>query len=191
MRPTRTFAATAVLAATALLTSACGGSPTAAPVEEEAASEAAAPSGPTEAEALYEEVGALTGQERRDRLVELAAEEGGLDLYTSMTTDVADAVTEAFSDEFDIDVNLYRAGSETVLTAHPAGAGRGLRRQRRGRDQRHRDRRPGPSSCSPTTRRAPGQGARGRHSDGWTATRFNMFAPGWNTELVKGDIVPT
>ena len=36
-----------------------------------------ADSGPTEAEELYEEMAALSGQERRDRLVELAAEEDG------------------------------------------------------------------------------------------------------------------
>ena len=52
---------------------------------------------------------------RPDAIVKAAQEEGEFNLYTSMTAEVADAVTEAFSDEFDVDVNLYRASSETVL----------------------------------------------------------------------------
>ena len=69
----------------------------------------------SQAEAVYAELAALTGQERRDELVKRAEDEGALDLYTSMTSDVADAVTSAFEDAFDLDVSLYRAGSETVL----------------------------------------------------------------------------
>src|SRR5215213_6691939 len=112
MRKPRTLRAVTLTAGAVLVLTACGGNPTASNSGGSGSSE---DSGPTEAEQLYEEIGALSGQERRDRLVELAAEEGGLNLYTSMTADVADAVTEAFGDEFDIDVSVYRAGSETVL----------------------------------------------------------------------------
>ena len=135
---------------------------------------------------------ALTGQERRDRLIELAAEEDGLNLYTSMTADVADAVTEAFSDEFDIDVSVYRAGSETVLQ-------RILQEQDAGF--------PGNDIVETNSTElvaleaeevlATYEGERrdlvpdvGK-SDTWTATRFNLFAPSWNTELISGDMVPT
>ena len=110
MRKTRTLARAALAAGTVLALAACGGSPTSS-----AGGETNEDSGPTKAEELYEEIAGLSGQERRDRLVELAAEEDGLNLYTSMTADVADAVTEAFTDTFDIDVSVYRAGSETVL----------------------------------------------------------------------------
>ena len=111
MRKSRTLARAALAAGTVLVLAACGGSPT----SPSAGSGDSEDSGPTKAEELYEEVGGLSGQERRDRLVELAAEEDGLNLYTSMNADILDAVSEAFSDEFDIDVSVYRAGSETVL----------------------------------------------------------------------------
>src|SRR5215218_10275555 len=111
MRKPRTLRAVTLAAGTLLVLTACGGNPTASSGGNGGDKD----SGPTEAEQLYEEISGLSGQERRDKLVELAADEGGLNLYTSMTADVADAVTEAFSDEFDIDVNIYRAGSETVL----------------------------------------------------------------------------
>jgi iron(III) transport system substrate-binding protein len=189
MRTTRSVALAFVAGATVLAMSACA-PPTAAPADGEES--AAAPAGPTAAEEVYAEVGALTGQERRDRLIELAAEEDGLNLYTSMTADVADAVTEAFSDEFDIDVSVYRAGSETVLQ-------RILQEQ----DANF----PGNDVVETNATElvaleqeevlALYEGERrdmvpeaGR-SEAWTATRFNLFAPSWNTDLVSGDMVPT
>lgn len=178
---------TALVAGFAVLTlTGCGGSPTAeAPAGE---TEAA---GPTEAEALYTEVAELSGQERRDRLVALAAEEGGLSLYTSMTADVADAVTEAFSDEFDIDVSVYRAGSETVLQ-------RVLQEQAAsfaGNDLVETN----ATELFALENESLLAEYSGERRDlvpeagqfpNWTATRFNLFAPSWNTELITGDMVP-
>ena len=93
---------------------ACGGSPTASgPASDNGSGGGAGAS--SAAEALYAEVGALSGKQRRDRLVAEAEKEGRLDLYTSMTSDIADAVVQAFEDTFDVTVSLYRAGSETVL----------------------------------------------------------------------------
>jgi iron(III) transport system substrate-binding protein len=171
-------------AAALLLLSACGGSPTSA----------AAPSGEaTAAEGVFEEIGALTGDERRERLVELAAEEGNtLSIYTSMNADIADIVVPQFEEEFGIDVELYRADSETVLqrilqesSASFAGAdvvetnatemavvaSEGLTGDYAGeqRDKINED----------------------FQYDGWTPTRFNIFAPAWNTNLVGEDLIPT
>ena len=187
MRKSRTLARTALAAGTVLALAACGGSPTSA-----AGGETNEDSGPTKAEELYEEIAGLSGQERRDRLVELAAEEDGLNLYTSMTADVADAVTEAFTDTFDIDVSVYRAGSETVLqrilqeqdagfpgndvvetNASELGAHQ-LEDVMATYEGERRDLVP-----------EAGQG------DTWTATRFNIFAPSWNTDQVSGDLIPT
>ena len=186
-RRTRSFRSTLVVGGVALALAACGGSPTAPSAADETTAD-----GPSEAEALYAEVSELSGQERRDRLIELAAEEDGLNLYTSMTADVADAVTEAFSDEMDIDVSVYRAGSETVLQrilqeqdANFAGndvvetnatemfalENEGLMAEYSGE---RRDLVP-----------AAGQ------FPSWTATRFNLFAPSWNTEMITGDMVPS
>ena len=188
MRKSRTVARAAAAASAVLILAACGGNPTASDSRGNGDSD----SGPTKAEELYEEIAGLSGQERRDRLVELAAEEGGLNLYTSMTADVADAVTEAFTDTFDIDVSVYRAGSETVLqrilqeqdagfpgndvvetNASELGA-LSLEKVMATYEGERRDLVP-----------EAGQG------DTWTATRFNIFAPSWNTDQVSGDLIPT
>jgi iron(III) transport system substrate-binding protein len=183
-RPLRALALTA--AATMVL-AACGGNPTASDGSGGGTDE----SGPTEAEQLYEEIMALSGQERRDRLVELATEEGQLNLYTSMTSDVADAVSEAFTDQFDIDVNLYRANGETVTQ-------RVLQEQEAGyfgNDVVETDgiemaalEREGVMSPYSGERRdlVPEAGL----FDDWTATRFNIFTPSWNTSLVSADEAP-
>jgi iron(III) transport system substrate-binding protein len=165
-----------------LLLSACGGSPTASNSDE-----------PTEADSVFEEVGALTGDERRERLIELAEEEGNtLSIYTSLNADIADIVVPAFEEEFGIEVELYRADSETILQrilqeseASFAGADlveskaselafiayEGLTADYQGeqRDKVNEDFR----------------------YEGWTPTRFNIFAPAWNTGSVSGDLIPT
>lgn len=173
----------AVAAGLALALAACGGSPTAGAGASKGGETAA---GPSKAEQLYEEVGGLSGKERRERLVELAKEEGTLDLYTSMTSDVADAVTEAFDDEFGIDVNLYRAGSETVLQRILQEAGAkyagndvvetnatemfALEKEQLLAEYKGERRDEVPEAGKFKT---------------WTATRFNLFSPSWNTKLVK------
>ena len=171
------------LAACALLMSACGGSPNSA---------GSASADDDAAASVYEEVGALTGQERRDRLVELAEEEGNtLSIYTSLNADIADIVVPAFEEKFGVKVDLYRADSETVLqrilqesqarfsgadivetnaTEMAIIADKGLTADYEGeqRDKVNADFR----------------------YDGWTPTRFNIFAPAWNTSQVSGDLIP-
>lgn len=171
-------------AAVTLAMTACGTSPT-------AGGEDTTDSGPTAAEQLYAEIGALTGEQRRARLVELAEEEGQLDLYTSMTSDVATLLTEAFSDTFDVDVNLYRAGSETVLQRILQE--HGARYQ--GNDIVETNatelfalNNEGVLATYTGERRdmVPEAG----RFDGWTATRFNLFAISWNTDLVPAGQEP-
>jgi iron(III) transport system substrate-binding protein len=183
LRPIR---ATALATGAALVLAACGGTPTASDSSGGDASD-----GPTEAEQLYEEVMALSGQERRDRLVELAGEEGQLNLYTSMTSDVADAVSEAFTDQFDIDVNLYRANGETVsqrvLQEQDAGYA--------GNDVVETD---GIELAALEQEEVmtPYEGEQrdlvpeAGQFETWTATRFNVFTPSWNTEAVSADEAP-
>lgn len=171
-------------AAGLLILAGCGGAPT---------SGGGGTGGPTKAEGVYAEIGALTGEERRARLVELAAEEGNaLSVYTSMNADIADIVFPAFEQATGVDVELYRADSETILqrtlqesSANFAGAdvvetnanelavisSQGLTGEYRGaqRDLINEQFR----------------------YDGWTPTRFNIFAPAWNTSLVDGGLIPT
>ena len=159
---------------------ACGGSPTASDQSSEKGSNGAA-------EALFAEVGALSGQERRDALVAKAEKEGELTIYTSMTSDIAASVVEAFEDTFDVKVSLYRAGSETVLQ-------RVLQEQKAkfyGNDIVESNAnemfvlaKEGDLAEYVGERRelVPDAGK----FEGWTASRFNLFAPSWNTDLIKG-----
>jgi iron(III) transport system substrate-binding protein len=184
MRKPRTFARAAAAAGAVLVLAACGGNPTAA---NTGSSDKSQDSGPTKAEQLYKEVTALSGQERRDRLVELAADENGLNMYTSMNADMVDAVTSAFSDEFDIDVNVYRANSETVLQRvlqeQDAGfAGNDIVETNATEMMAlQKEGVMAPCISQELIDQVP---EAGRYDD-WTATRFNIFAPSWNTDLIK------
>jgi iron(III) transport system substrate-binding protein len=169
----------------ALILSGCGSSPTSGGGDK------SGQSGQTAAEKLYAEIGGMTGQQRRDRLVEAAKKEGQLDVYTSMTSDVADVVSGAFTDAFDIDVNLYRAGSETVLQRILQEHGANFQ----GNDVTETNanelfalNKEGLLGTYAGARRdlVPEAG----RFDGWTATRFNLFAPSWNTKLVPAGQQP-
>jgi iron(III) transport system substrate-binding protein len=185
MRKPRTFARAAVAGAAVLVLAACGGNPTASP--SSGGDGSSEKSGPTEAEQLYEEVRALPGQERRDRLVELAAEENGLNMYTSMNADMVDAVTEAFSDEFDIDVSVYRAGSETVLQRilqeqEAAFAGNDIV-ETNGSELGALQNEGVMAPC--ISQELIDQVPEAGRSEDWTATRFNLFGPSWNTDIIS------
>jgi iron(III) transport system substrate-binding protein len=160
--------------ATVLLLSACGGSPTSSGGDDQGGGGAA--------NVDYTELERLSVEE----LTKRAKEEGQLDLYTSMTADVADAVSGAFEDEYDISVNLYRASSETVLQrilqeqqanfqgndVVETNATEMFALEKEGRLAAYNG--------------APRQSvAEAGVFPGWTATRFNLFAPSWNTKLVK------
>ncbi len=165
------------------LVAGCGSSP----------SVGASDSGPSKAEKVYEKIQKLSGDEREKELVKEAEDEGGqLDLYTSMTSDVADAVTEAFSDKYDIDVNLYRASSETVLQRILQEAGANFA----GNDVVETDAlEMYDLNKEKLLADYEGEGrdkvADDGRFDGWTADRYNLFAPSWNTKLVKKGQEPT
>jgi iron(III) transport system substrate-binding protein len=183
MPKSRAFRPAAVAAGAVLVLAACGGAPTDSPSAEGGNEE----SGPTEAEQLYEEMAGLSGQERRDRLVELAADEGALNFYTSMNADMADSVTEAFSDQFGIDVSMYRASSETlvqrVLQEQDANfAGNDL--VETSADILMAFQQEGVMSPCASPELVEQVPEAGRYDD-WTATRFNLFAPSWNTDIIS------
>jgi len=170
-------------AACLTLATACGGPPAGGPPDASG----------TTADTVYAEFGPLTGDERRERLVAAAAEEGNvLSLYTSLNADVADAIVPAFTAAYGIEVQIYRADSETILqrtlqenSAGFAGADivetnvsemvviadMGL-----GGDYRSEQR----DKVNPDFQ-----------FEGWTPTRMNLFTPAWNTTVVSGDMVPT
>lgn len=65
------------------------------------------------AQEVFDKYNAMAGQERTDALVAAAQEEGEVSVYTSNTD--LDVIIDAFSDAYDIDVNVYRGNSESVL----------------------------------------------------------------------------
>jgi iron(III) transport system substrate-binding protein len=141
-------------------------------------------------DAVLAEVEGLSGDERRAKLVELAQEEGEVSLYTSMNGDIVQEVGDAFDEEFDIDVSIYRASSETVLQRLIEESNAGF---------------PGADLVEtngtemfalsnedilvPVESPATENQVEGALFDDWTATRFNIFAVSWNTELA--DSAPT
>ena len=187
---TRPVVLVAAFAATALL-AACGGSPTASPAP---ASGEAAPAESNEladsAQAVYDQINGLSGQERTDELVRLAEEEGELNVYTS-NSDMDDLV-DAFGDLYDIDVNVYRANSESVLqrilqedAADYYGADvLETNALELGVASQEGLLYPYESELRDSVREA------GRQSEDWTATRFNSFVVGWNTDLVPAGEEP-
>lgn len=164
----------------ALVAGACGGSPTSEPTSE-------GDSGGTGYEDVLEQIDGLSGQERTDKLVSLAEEEGGeLSLYTSMTSDVEDAVGGAFDDAYGIDVSVYRAGSETVLQRLVQETQADFH----GADIVETN---GPELYSLNSEgvlvdyESEYQDAlvEGSVYDGWTSDRFNKFVISYNTDLVS------
>jgi iron(III) transport system substrate-binding protein len=126
------------------------------------------------------------GDSARDQAIAAAKKEGELSLYTSFTSDVADAVTKAFTDQFGIKVNVFRGNSETVLQrlSQEASANR-----------------PGADAVETNfaeLESLSGAGVLGDYEGthladvpkdlqfkGWTADRLNIFLPAWNTNLIK------
>jgi iron(III) transport system substrate-binding protein len=178
---------------TLLVLAACGGSPTG---PGGAAGEAA--SGQTAGELqssfgdVLAEIEGLEGQERRDRLIELASEESDVNLYTSFNEDEANQLIEAYEADTGLAVSLYRAGSEVVRNRVTEEAAAGFA----GADVVETN---GPEMAlladegifeqleSPTHEAL----VEGAVQDGWTATRFNVFTVAWNTNLVGEAERPT
>jgi iron(III) transport system substrate-binding protein len=168
----------------------CGASPTASGdgsggrAVSAAAKEAAA-----KAQQVYDRINGLTGEERRKTLVELAKKEGKLSIYTSNTD--MDKLVEGFKDAYGIDVSVYRGNSESVLQ-------RTLQEQQAnyfGND--FVDTNAGELNIMNTEGMLyPYHGAlrdavrKEGQANGWTASRFNVFVVGWNTDKVKPGAEP-
>ena len=175
---------------TAILLAACGSSPTASSdgsgsgAGNDAVSKAAA-----KAQEVYDRINGLTGEERRKTLVELAEKEGKLSIYTSNTD--MDKLVAGFEDTYKIEVSVYRGNSESALQ-------RILQEQKAnylGND--FVDTNAGELNILNAEKmfypylgelrdkvRKEGQ------AEGWTASRFNVFVVGWNTDKVKAGQEP-
>lgn len=132
------------------------------------------------------EVEGLSADERRAKLIELAEEEGTVALYTSLNEDIAQELIGAFEDIADVEVQTYRASSETVRTRlieeGKANVG--------GADVVETN---GPEMVALNTEAvlygdySPPNAddlVEGAAQKGWWGDRFNIFTVGWNTSAV-------
>ncbi|MET8805871.1 extracellular solute-binding protein [Streptomyces sp. NPDC004546] len=172
MRPRNTTLALAGLLVAAVTTG-CGGSVTTASAAK--------------ADGTYAQIAALPKDQQVAKAKELAQKEGRtLSLYTSMTADIATPVAQAFEKQYGIHVSVFRGNSETVLQ-------RALQEAQAGK--------PGAdavetnfaemAALSDNNLLADFNGsaldeveAAGKFPH-WTASRFNIFQPAWNTDLIK------
>jgi iron(III) transport system substrate-binding protein len=174
-------------AALALLLTGCGGSPTSS---GDAAGADPGQEAAERAQKVYDQINGLTGEERTQKLVELAEQEGQLSIYTS-NTDLEDLI-EGFEDKYDIDVSVYRGNSESVLQ-------RVLQEQKANYlgvdlvetnalelNVLNKD-----GFLYPYEGELRDQVREQGQAEGWTASRFNVFVVGWNTDKVKAGEEPT
>ena len=174
--------ATAVVASSIVL-AACGGSPTASPGLD-TAQQGGDSAATSKAVKTYARINALSGTARTDELKKCAEEEGELSVYTS-NTDLDDLVKE-FEDSVDVKVSVYRGNSESVLQ-------RVLQEQKanfNGNDvietnalELNVAQKEG--YLSPYEGKLRDAVRKEGQAEGWTATRFNVFVVGWNTNLIK------
>ena len=172
----------ALMAASSIVLAACGGSPTASPAGTDTAAQDGAPA--SKAVSTYERINAMSGAARSDELKKCAEDEGELSIYTS-NTDIDDLVKE-FEDTVDVKVSVYRGNSESVLQ-------RLLQEQKAkfyGNDvietnalELNVSQKEG--FLSPYESELRDKVREEGQAQGWTATRFNTFVVGWNTNLVK------
>lgn len=179
------------LVASAALLAACGGTPTSTSNSDGGGSGREDSDPAVAAKEVFDRFNGLSGQERTDELVACAEEEGELNVYTS-NTEMEDLI-DVFEDTYDVTVNNYRAQSETVLQrllqedeAGYYGADlletNALELGVAGQEGLLY---PYESELREAVREE------GRRSEEWTASRFNVFVVGWNTDKVSGDEVPT
>jgi iron(III) transport system substrate-binding protein len=170
--------ALAAVTATAVLLVACGGGPpTKAPEKKQSGSGY---------EKVFAAVEGLSGKQRLDKLAAMAEEEGGqLSLYTSLTSDVENAVTDAFEDAYDVDLSVYRADSETVLKRlseeHKANFRGADLVETNGGELFNLNNEKVLVDYQPDALPSLVEGS---DFPGWTASRFNKFVISWNTKLV-------
>jgi iron(III) transport system substrate-binding protein len=170
------------LVAAALLLAGCGSLP-----DGGAGNGAAAAGG----DSAYAPFAGLTGPDREQKLVAAVKDEGNvLDIYTSNTDE--DQLIEAFNKAYpDITVNNFRANSETVLQRElqEGAAGKTANDIVDTNDAEL-------NALSDKGMLAPYHGPgldnlrEGAVFPNWTASRFNAFVIGWNTDKVAPNEIP-
>jgi iron(III) transport system substrate-binding protein len=139
------------------------------------------------------ETGAFTGTDRLQRLIAGAKREGVVDVYSSATTEVMDAVKAGFEKKYGIRMNIWKGASVTLLQ-------RALTEARAGRfavdvietpatelEAMARERVLQEVKLPVFAELMPGAVVAGQP---WVATRVIVFSGGYNTNLVRAADVP-
>lgn len=142
--------------------------------------------------ALAEELSGLEGQEREDKLVELAAEEGEVTLYGELNVDQASPLIEAFEDKFgDVSVNLYRAGTDQirqrVLEEASANRGEADLIELDATEMAQLD---AENLLAPVSTPLAADVAEAGQFENYTADRFSYIVPTWNTSKLSPADIP-
>src|SRR5680860_288469 len=145
-------------------------------------------------EEVYAELEGLEGQERTDRLVELAEaeQEGQLSLYTSTNQDESGPLIEAFADQYGLDVDLYRASAgdllQRVLQEAEAGYAGADVVGTNGTEMQIFSRE---GLLLPLDMPVSEDNVEAARYDNWLGTYLNVFVAGWNTEALPEGEQPT
>jgi iron(III) transport system substrate-binding protein len=139
-----------------------------------------------DATGAYAQIAALPKDQQRAKAEELAKNEGTLSIYTSMTQDVADTVAKKFHDQFGVKVTVFRGNSETVLQRILQES----QANRLGADAvetnfREMETLAKEGDLVDYTGAAADRVKDAGKFEHWRATRFNVFLPAWNTNLIK------
>jgi iron(III) transport system substrate-binding protein len=149
----------------------------------------APPAAPANFTAVLAQLKGLKVADREAKLHELAAKEGQVNLYTSLSSLVTKGVSEAWKAKYpDVKLNLYRASSEDVtarlLAETSAGTSGADLVETNGTNMlifQHKANVLIPYRGSPYALQIPKK----YRFDTWTADRIEKFVVAWNTNLVK------
>jgi iron(III) transport system substrate-binding protein len=139
------------------------------------------------------QTGAFTGPDRLQRLIAGAKREGSVDVYSSATAEVMNAVEAGFERKYGIRVNVWKAASVTLLqrTLTEARAGRFavdvIETPATEVEPMARERILQEVRLPVFSEMMPGAVVAGRP---WIATRLIVFSGGYNTNLVRPADVP-
>ncbi|MGH3742636.1 MAG: ABC transporter substrate-binding protein, partial [Micromonosporaceae bacterium] len=142
---------------------------------------------------VYAKLDGLSGQQRAEKLTALAKKEGTLVWYTAMQQELAEALAEKFTDAYGIKVDMYRADRTEVLqrVSEESSA-----RYKAGADVVET---PGAEMALLAEEglfvpyRSPIRDSlvEDARFEDWTAERFNVQVPAWNTKKLPKAERPT
>src|ERR671937_3250057 len=147
------------------------------------------PAAPANFKSVLSQIKGLKVKDREAKLHQLAAAEGQLNIYTSLSSTITGAVTKAWADKYpDVKLNLYRASSEDVtarvLAERNAGTSGADVIETNGTNMlifQHMKNVLVPYKQSPLRAKIP----KAYQFDTFTADRLEKFVVAWNTNAVS------